>query len=246
MQMTRRQAMKSTAIAGCALAAAPRLFADAASAPERFALPPLPYALGDLEPSIDARTMEIHHGKHHAAYAANLRKALADLPGADSAEDVIAKLSALPAAIRETVRNNGGGHVNHSLFWKVMAPPGAGGGGEPTGDLAAAIAKDFGSPGAFREQFAKAAASQFGSGWAWLILRAKDGRLAVTSTANQDSPLMRDTLEDHAIGTPLLGLDVWEHAYYLHYQNRRADYIANWWKVVNWSEVARRWSAAKA
>ncbi len=246
MHMTRREALKSTALAGCALAAAPRLFAADAAA-ERFPLPALPYGFAALEPSIDARTMEIHHGKHHAAYANNLRKALADVPGVSGrAEEVIAKINDLPAAIRETVRNNGGGHVNHSLFWQAMAPPGQGGGGDPAGSLAAAIAKDFGSIASFRDQFAKAAATQFGSGWAWLIVRAKDGRLAVCSTPNQDCPLMSDVLGDAETGTPLLGLDVWEHAYYLHYQNRRADYVSNWWKVVRWPEVARRWAVSQA
>ncbi len=201
-----------------------------------YTLPPLPYDFGALEPHIDARTMEIHHDKHHAAYINNLNAALKDHPAhqGKTIEALIADLNALPEAIRTAVRNNGGGHANHSLFWQIMKP---GGGGEPTGAIGAALASELGGFATFKEAFAKAGATRFGSGWAWLIL-GKDGKLAVTSTPNQDSPIM-DGL------TPLLGLDVWEHAYYLKYQNRRPDYIAAWWNTVNWDEVNRRFTAAR-
>ena len=200
-----------------------------------FGLPSLPYASDALEPHIDAQTMEIHHGKHHNAYVTNLNAALeghADLQG-KGIEDLISDLDGVPEAIRTAVRNNGGGHANHSLFWTVMGP----GGGAPSGDLAAAIDKAFGSLDGFKEKFSTAGATRFGSGWAWLVV--KGGSLDVLSTANQDSPIMTGE------GTPILGLDVWEHAYYLKYQNRRPDYIAAWWNVVNWSEVARRFADAK-
>ena len=196
-----------------------------------FTLPSLPYALDALAPHIDAQTMEIHHGKHHNAYVTNLNAALeghADLQ-AKSIEDLVSDLDSVPEAARTAVRNNGGGHANHSLFWTVMGP---GGGGEPGGDLGSAIQKAFGSFGAFKEEFSAAGATRFGSGWAWLVV--KDGGLDVLSTPNQDSPLMTGD------GTPILGLDVWEHAYYLNYQNRRPDYIAAWWNLVNWEEVTRR------
>ena len=201
-----------------------------------YTLPPLPYDHGALEPHIDAKTMEIHHGKHHAAYVNNLNAALKDHPDhqGKTIEALIADLNALPEGIRTAVRNNGGGHANHSLFWQIMKPAG---GGEPTGAVAQAIKAELGGFNAFKEAFAKAAATRFGSGWAWLIV-GKDGKLAVTSTPNQDNPLM-DGL------TPILGLDVWEHAYYLKYQNRRPDYIAAWWNTVNWDEVNRRYEAAK-
>ncbi len=205
-----------------------------------YALPNLPYAQNALEPHIDARTMEIHHTKHHQAYINNVNAAIA---GTDleqkSVEDLIAKLSAVPEDKRGAVRNNGGGHANHSLFWTVMKPQG---GGTPGGDLAAAINSAFGSFDSFKEQFGKAGATRFGSGWAWLVV--KGGKLVVGSTANQDSPLMGDAVAGLS-GTPILGLDVWEHAYYLNYQNRRPDYIAAFWNVVNWDEVARRFAAAK-
>ncbi|MCY3782584.1 MAG: superoxide dismutase [Chloroflexi bacterium] len=196
-----------------------------------YELPPLPYAFDALEPHIDARTMEIHHDRHHATYIMNANNALADHPdlAAMSAEDLISNLSAVPEGIRTAVRNNAGGHANHSLFWTVLGP----GGGAPSGALAAAIDSAFGSLDAFKEEFAQAATTRFGSGWAWLVKQA-DGSLAVTSTPNQDSPLMDGS------GTPILGLDVWEHAYYLNYQNKRPDYIAAWWNVVNWDEAARR------
>ncbi|MBS2210469.1 superoxide dismutase [Carboxylicivirga mesophila] len=195
-----------------------------------FELPKLEYAYDALEPHIDARTMEIHHTKHHAAYTNNLNGAVAgtELEG-QSIEDLLANISKHSVA----VRNNGGGFFNHNLFWTVMSPNG---GGEPTGELAAAITKDFGSIDAFKEAFNKAAATRFGSGWAWLVKQA-DGKLVVSSTANQDNPLM--DIAD-VKGTPILGLDVWEHAYYLHYQNRRPDYIGAFWNVINWDEVTRR------
>ena len=196
-----------------------------------YTLPPLPYDFGALEPHIDARTMEIHHGKHHQAYINNVNAALKDHPDHQGKpiEQLIAGLDALPEGIRTAVRNNGGGHANHSLFWQIMKPQG---GGEPTGALAQAITSELGGFAAFKEAFSKAGATRFGSGWAWLV-RGKDGKLAVTSTPNQDSPIMEGQ-------TPLLGIDVWEHAYYLKYQNRRPDYIGAWWNVVNWGAVEKR------
>ena len=200
-----------------------------------YSLPPLPYPTNALEPHIDAKTMEIHHTKHHQAYINNANNALKDHPdlAALDAETLIQDLNKVPEAIRIVVRNNAGGHANHSLFWTVMAPNA---GGEPTGELAAAINAAFGSFATFKEKFAAAATTRFGSGWAWLV--KANGKLEVTSTPNQDSPLMDGK-------TPLLGLDVWEHAYYLNYQNRRPDYITAFWSVVNWPEVARRFAAAK-
>ena len=199
-----------------------------------FTLPALPYAFNALEPHIDARTMEIHHGKHHNAYVTNLNAALAGKPEeTQSIEEICASISKYPAA----VRNNGGGHYNHSLFWTVLAPNA---GGAPTGDLAVAIDKALGSFDAFKEQFAAAGVTRFGSGWAWLVVA--NGELKITSTPNQDNPLM-DVAE--VKGAPILGLDVWEHAYYLKYQNRRPDYIAAFWNAVNWSKVASLYSAAK-
>ncbi len=198
-------------------------------------LPPLGYAFDALEPHIDAKTMEIHHGKHHNAYVTNLNAAIAGKPDleAKSVEDLIADLGSVPEDIRAAVRNNGGGHVNHTFFWKVIAPGGA---KAPSGELAAAIDKAFGSFDAFKEAFAKAGATRFGSGWAWLV-KGADGALSIGSTANQDTPLMGKAVAGLE-GTPVLGLDVWEHAYYLHYQNRRPDYIAAFWNVVNWDVVA--------
>jgi Fe-Mn family superoxide dismutase len=208
-----------------------------------FELPSLPYAVSALEPHIDARTMEIHHGKHHNAYVTNANKALEGTAWASkSVHEVIRHLGDLPADKQTAVRNNAGGHANHSLFWQVLAPAGQGGGGEPGGELGAAIAASFGSFAAFKEQFANAAATRFGSGWAWLVV--KDGKLAVTSTANQDNPLMPAAFGGGQ-GTPILGLDVWEHAYYLNYQNRRPDYIAAFWSVVNWAKVGELFASAK-
>jgi Fe-Mn family superoxide dismutase len=202
-------------------------------------LPKLPYAYDALEPNIDAQTMEIHYTKHHQTYINNLNAAL---EGTDFAslpvEELITKIDTLPEKIRPAVRNNGGGHANHSLFWTVMSPQG---GGVPTGDLASAIDADLGGLDAFKEAFTKAALTRFGSGWAWLAV-SSDGKLVVESTGNQDSPLMT------GIGSgnkPILGLDVWEHAYYLKYQNRRPEYIAAFYNVIDWSEVARRFTAAR-
>lgn len=200
-----------------------------------YTVPPLPYDFGALEPHIDAKTMEIHHDKHHAAYVNNLNAALKDHPELQGKpiEELIADLNAIPESIRTAVRNNGGGHANHSFFWEIIGP---GGGGEPKGVLSDAIASELGGFAAFKEAFNKAATTRFGSGWAWLTV--KDGKLAVSSTANQDSPISEGA-------TPVLGLDVWEHAYYLKYQNRRPEYITAFWNVINWDEVGRRYEAAK-
>ncbi|KYD11563.1 superoxide dismutase SodA [Heyndrickxia sporothermodurans] len=200
-----------------------------------FELPQLPYAYDALEPHIDKETMNIHHTKHHNTYVTNLNAALEGNEEllSKSVEELIANLDAVPEAKRTAVRNNGGGHANHSLFWKLLSPNG---GGEPTGELADAINKKFGSLDKFKEEFAAAGAGRFGSGWAWLVVN--NGELEVTSTPNQDNPLMEGK-------TPILGLDVWEHAYYLNYQNRRPDYIKAFWNVVNWDEVAKLYAAAK-
>jgi Fe-Mn family superoxide dismutase len=200
-----------------------------------FELPSLPYAYDALEPHIDAQTMEIHHTKHHNAYVTNLNAALEKHPelSGKSLEDLVRDPNNLPEDIRMAVRNNGGGHFNHSLFWTVMSPNG---GGEPRGTLAEAINGSFGDFSSFKNTFSQAAVSRFGSGWAWLGF--KDGRLAVISMPNQDAPMMEGL-------KPVLGIDVWEHAYYLKYQNRRPDYISAWWNVVNWDEVARRFDMAK-
>ena len=200
-----------------------------------YSLPELPYAYDALEPHIDARTMEIHHTKHHQAYINNVNKALEghDDLASKSICDLMRGLSSVPESIRTAVRNNGGGHANHSLFWTIMGP---GAGGEPGGDLGAALNSTFGSLDNFKQQFAQAAATRFGSGWAWLSVDG--GKLVVESTANQDTPLSEGR-------TPILGLDVWEHAYYLNYQNRRPDYITAFWNVVNWDAVAKRFGDAK-
>lgn len=205
-----------------------------------YTLPPLPYSYDALEPHIDQRTMEIHHTKHHQTYVDNANKALegtafADLP----VLELIQRLDELPADKKGPLRNNAGGHANHSLFWQVMGP---GKGGAPSGELAEAINSAFGSFDAFKEKFEDAAKTRFGSGWAWLVV--KDGKLAVVSTANQDNPLMGEAVAGVS-GTPILGVDVWEHAYYLNYQNRRPDYLKAFWNVVNWDEVAKRYAAAK-
>lgn len=201
-----------------------------------FELPALPYSHNALEPHIDARTMEIHHGKHHAAYTNNLNAALEnhkDLQG-KTIEQLLTDLNAIPEAIRGTVRNNGGGYANHNLFWLCMSPNG---GGKPGGELAQAITATFGSFDSFKDTFSKAGVTRFGSGWAWLCVDKKGG-LVVTSTPNQDNPISEGL-------TPILGLDVWEHAYYLNYQNRRPDYIAAFWNVVNWEQVAKNYAATK-
>ncbi|HAO79204.1 MAG TPA: superoxide dismutase [Verrucomicrobia subdivision 3 bacterium] len=235
--MTRRQAIKTTALASAAFATLPGAIAQtnatapAAASSGPFTLPPLPYAYDALEPHIDAQTMHIHHDKHHAAYVANLNKAVMEInkAGLLDIEHLLKNLDAVPENIRTTVRNNGGGHYNHSLFWQMMKKNG---GGEPTGDLAKAIDADFGSFSTFKDNFTKTALGQFGSGWAWLVIDGK--QLKIEPTANQDSPLSSGR-------TPLLGLDVWEHAYYLKYQNKRADYLKAFWNVVNWAEVAKHY-----
>ncbi|MBL3642218.1 superoxide dismutase [Peribacillus simplex] len=200
-----------------------------------FELPQLPYAYDALEPHIDKETMNIHHTKHHNTYVTNLNNALEGNQEllSKSVEEIVANLDAVPEAVRTAVRNNGGGHANHTLFWEILSPNG---GGQPTGELADAITSKFGSFDSFKEEFAKAATTRFGSGWAWLAVN--NGELEVTSTPNQDNPLSEGK-------TPLLGLDVWEHAYYLNYQNRRPEYINSFWNVVNWDEVSKRYSAAK-
>ena len=199
-----------------------------------FTLPALPYAFDALEPHIDTTTMQIHHGKHHQAYVDNLNKAIA---GTEHENKTIEEIAAIAGSISPAVRNNGGGHWNHSFFWEILA---ANAGGQPSGELADAINTAFGSFDAFKEKFANAGMTRFGSGWAWLIV--KDGKLEVSSTPNQDNPLM-DVAE--VKGTPILGCDVWEHAYYLKYQNKRADYLAAFWNVVNWKKASERFSAAK-
>jgi Fe-Mn family superoxide dismutase len=239
--ITRRQAIKTTALAAAAAVAVPGAIAQTppAAAPATaaptgpFTLAPLPYAFDALEPHIDARTMEIHHDKHHAAYVANLNKAMAEVPElrANSAEALLKAMVALPDKLKTAVRNNAGGHVNHTLFWQMMKKNG---GGEPTGDLGKAIEKKFGSFSAFKDELKKTALGVFGSGWAWLVWNGKE--LEIEPTPNQDSPLLLSRL-------PLLGIDVWEHAYYLKHQNRRADYIDAWWNVVNWDFVADRYAS---
>ena len=240
--MTRRQALKTTALSTAAIAALPGALAQQNDFPaERallrtqafpYALPPLPYGFDALEPHIDAKTMEIHHDRHHKAYVDNLNKAVAEFPdaGKKSVEDLVKDLNSVPEKIRTAVRNNGGGHYNHSLFWQMMSKSG---GGEPKGELAKAIDASFGSFSAFKENFGKAGLGQFGSGWAWLVV--SQGKLAIEPSANQDNPLSSGK-------QPLLGVDVWEHAYYLKYQNKRADYITAWWNVVNWNFVADRYA----
>ena len=206
-----------------------------------FELPALPYAHDALEPHIDAKTMEIHHGKHHQAYVTKANDALAGTDMADHpVEQVIGNLAGVPDAKRGAVRNNAGGHANHALFWQVLAP--ASTGGECSAELASAIDSAFGSMDAMKEQFATAGATRFGSGWAWLYVQ--NGQLKIGSTANQDSPLMGEAIAGIE-GTPILGLDVWEHAYYLNYQNRRPDYIGAFWSVVNWAKVSELYAAAK-
>ncbi|MCU0703653.1 MAG: superoxide dismutase [Fimbriiglobus sp.] len=239
MPLTRRDALRAAA---AGLAAAPTLFAVARAedkkAPE-FSLPKLPYAADALEPSIDALTMETHHGKHHLAYVTNLNNALkTDAPEfvGKPLEELLANLKKLPEKAQAAVRNNGGGHWNHTFFWDIMTP--AAKSGAPSGDLLKAIEASFKSVDDFKKSFSEAAVKRFGSGWAWLV-KTPDGKLAINSTPNQDNPLM-DTS-----GTPLLGVDVWEHAYYLKYKNLRAKYVEEWWKVVNWDGVAARFASKK-
>jgi Fe-Mn family superoxide dismutase len=247
--MTRRQALKTTALATAAIAAARGAVAQAPDQPKNsqplittatptgpFTLPALPYLYDALEPYIDARTMEIHHDKHHAAYVANLNKAVAGFPELESksVEELVRDLNSVPEKIRTAVRNNGGGDYNHTLFWQMMKK---GGGGEPKGALARAIAVKFGNFANFKESFTKAALGQFGSGWAWLTIEGND--LQIESTPNQDTPLTQGR-------QPLLGIDVWEHAYYLKYQNRRPEYVGAWFNAVNWDFVADRFATLKS
>ena len=259
--MTRRQAIKTTALASAAFAVLPGAIAQTNSLPPAayfvpFTLPPLPYAYDALEPHIDAQTMQLHHDKHHAAYIANLNKALTDWPDyqtrifSGNIELVLGNLNSVPEKFRAAVRNNGGGHYNHSLFWQMMSKSG---GGEPKAELAKAIEASFGNFAGFKTKFTDAAMKVFGSGWAWLVLDGKE--LKIESLPNQDSPIspsLQPTEVNDSMGKklttihpsqpPLLGLDVWEHAYYLKYQNKRADYIAAWWNVVNWDFVAERYA----
>jgi Fe-Mn family superoxide dismutase len=242
--ITRRQAIKTTLLAGSILATpalravraqSPAPAAQAAATPSGpFKLPPLPYDYAALEPYIDTETMHIHHDKHHAAYVAKLNIAVAEQPelGTMTIEHILRNLDTVHLAIRKAVRNQGGGHYNHSLFWQMMKPQG---GGEPQGDLAAAIEKKFGSFGNFKEGFSKAALEVFGSGWAWLALNGKE--LEIDSTPNQDSPVSTG-------GVPILGIDVWEHSYYLKHQNRRPEYVEAWWNVVNWDFASDRYQKA--
>jgi superoxide dismutase, Fe-Mn family len=255
--MTRRQAIKTTALASAAIATLPGAIAQPipspapvsdliSTTPQPFTRPPLPYAYDALEPYIDAETMHIHHDKHHAAYVANLNKAVAEFPdlGSKSVEDLLKDLNSVPEKIRTAVRNNGGGHYNHSLFWQMMKKDG---GGAPAGELAKAIDTSFGSFSVFKENFTKAGLGQFGSGWAWLVLDS--GTLKIESTPNQDSPISEtaSVLDGPLVfKIPLLGLDVWEHAYYLKCQNKRADYIAAWFNVVNWDFASGRYAKFKA
>jgi Fe-Mn family superoxide dismutase len=206
-----------------------------------FVQAPLPYPYDALEPHIDALTMEIHYTKHHATYLANLKAALEKYPewAAKPFEEILGNITKLPEDIRTAVRNNGGGHWNHQFFWPLLTPKSS---GQPVGELAKAIEGTFGSFSAFQEQFTQAALGRFGSGWAWLIW--KDGQLRITSTPNQDNPLM-DVVEEASRGVPILGLDVWEHAYYLKYQNRRADYVKAWWNIVNWEQAEKNFQAAR-
>jgi len=240
--MNRRQFVQLASVTAAGAAILPGS-ARAAQTATPQTLSALPYAPAALEPHIDARTMEIHHGKHHAAYVAGLNAALEKAPDLAMLEldDLLADLpSVADESLRTPLRNHGGGHWNHTFFWEIMAP--AAQSGALSEKLAAAINADFGSMDAFKKAFGEAAAKRFGSGWAWLVLT--NGKLKITSTPNQDNPLMKGLVPDADLGTPLLGLDVWEHAYYLHYQNRRPDYIAAWWNVVNWPAVSKRFAEA--
>jgi len=234
--MTRREALKTTALVAAATSLNPTGVAlGQATGSGPYVLPPLPYAFDALEPHIDARTMEIHHDKHHAAYVTNLNKAVAEFPdlGKKPVEDLLKDLNAVPEKIRMAVRNQGGGHYNHTLFWQMMKK----GGGEPKGELAKAIERSFGGYSGFKDKFTEAATKTFGSGWAWLIMDGKD--VKIESAPNQDTPLSSGK-------QPLLGIDVWEHAYYLKYQNRRPEYIAAWFNVINWDFAAERYSKTAA
>jgi len=229
--MTRREAIRNLTVGAAGISASVNLLA-AENTSAAFTLPKLPYAYDALEPHIDARTMEIHHSKHHAAYVTNLNKALAEAPAlaGKTLEQILADLKQVPEKVRTAVRNNGGGHSNHSLFWQMLSNQGA---KEPKGNLARAIQASFNGFAAFKEQFTKAATGHFGSGWAWLV-RDNEGKLQIETTPNQDTPLMQGK-------TPLLGLDLWEHAYYLKYQNRRPEYIAAFYNLINWDFVSERY-----
>ncbi len=236
--LSRREFVQTAAVVGAAAVLVPGMLGEQlaqAQATDPFALPPLPYAYDALEPHIDKLTMEIHHDKHHAAYVNNFNKILEEHPELkkQTPEQIVRKIGTLPEALHTAIRNQGGGHVNHTLFWNIMGPKA---GGDPGGEVAAAIISNFGDVAKFREEFNRAAGSRFGSGWAWLVV--VDNKLKVTSTGNQDSPLSFGR-------TPILGIDVWEHAYYLKYQNRRTDYIGAWWNVVNWDAVNKLYLAAK-
>jgi superoxide dismutase, Fe-Mn family len=240
--ISRRTFITSTgvAVAGLAAGLGRPVFGAAQNASSDWAWPELPYDYDALEPVIDARTMEIHHSRHHAAYVKNVHQALDSHPDLKNkpVEEALSMIPSLPEDIQVSMRNNGGGHWNHALFWKIMSPEG---GGKPSGSLARAITKSFGDLESMQEQFNRAAATQFGSGWAWLSV-ASDGALQVTSTPNQDNPLMTGLVKQ--TGQPILGLDVWEHAYYLQYQNRRGDYVSAWWDVVDWKYVAELYEQA--
>ena len=251
---SRRRLMKAGAIALAGSAAVTRGYAQAAAAAAApaptgpFTLGPLPYEPAALEPHIDAQTMTIHHDRHHKAYVDNLNKALVGAPELQkkTIEELIGGITFLPAEVQKAVQNNGGGHWNHTLFWSLMGAPGAGVGGEGEGTaLGGAIVKAFGSFAKFREKFSDAAMKRFGSGWAWLVVQ-EDGGLAVVSTGNQDNPLMQGVVPNADRGKPVLALDVWEHAYYLKYQNKRADYVAAWFNVVNWTAANALYEAAVA
>lgn len=243
MTLNRRHFLGLLSIGTGAIAAGvyPPQFAWATETPKKqstsdaFTLPPLPYAYNALEPHIDERTMQFHHDKHHAAYVKGLNAVIEKYPQlkGKTAQELLLSLNSLPEDVRTSVRNNGGGHINHTMFWEIMGPKA---GGEPTGELATAIKKNFSSFAEFKKQFNEAGTKRFGSGWAWLV-RTKEGKLQVTSTANQDNPLMEGLY-------PIMGNDVWEHAYYLLYQNRRADYLQAWWNVVNWTAVSDRYKQA--
>ena len=237
--LNRRQFVQLGTLAAGAVLLPHRATAAAVAPP---ALPELPYAYDALEPHIDARTMEIHHSKHHAAYVAGLNDALTKAPDwrTVAPTDLLAKIPSITEIpIQTAIRNHGGGHWNHTFFWETLTP--AAKSGAPSEKLGAAIVSTFGSMDAFKKAFGEAATKRFGSGWAWLILQ--DGKLKITSTPNQDNPLMKGIVPDADLGKPILGLDVWEHAYYLHYQNRRPDYIGAWWNIVNWAEVSKRFLA---
>lgn len=240
--LDRRSFVKLGTLAAASVMVPAVASADKPSEPTGFSLPALPYSFEALQPHIDAKTMELHHGKHHATYVKNLNEAVAaakDLRG-KTLEELVAGLPAISdEGLRTTIRNNGGGHWNHSFFWKNLAPEKST--GKPSAELAKAIDATFGSMDEMKKAFGAAAAKRFGSGWAWLI--KQDGKLKIVSTANQDNPLMKGIVSDADLGTPLIGLDVWEHAYYLSYQNRRPDYVSSWWSVLNWQHASGNFAA---